>query len=441
MKLKTLPITILATIAMFASCSSETPVGGEANRLQKGEPSYASFSLRLSDSQTTKAEESTSEEESTADASEIAVINAKVYIFSGGVLEVAASPEVAANVTVPIAVSTGEKTVYILTSESLNPSVVEESTLLSEFEEMLFDASRDKIAKENDFAMIGKATTTVVKNTQVMAAANPLAVSLDRATAKLQVKFDSSKINVASSVAASFSECKFAAAQPILKMQIASGKHSPVGELQNDATSYSGLEEVPENPSESFFTPAVAAFNPSFSANAYMGECLPQHPAAGNVTFALVRMKTVPTSIYNGKTLNSDGTFYALARRIAASATWIFAAGEDGDIIYFASESDAQTYLSSANLAAGYEVYEFASGFCYYRVNILASQNEDEKIYGVERNNYYRLNVTDIKGLGAPNAPGVVPEDPDTPIDENSYLACEITIVPYTVHDQDAVLK
>ena len=86
--------TALAAMTM-SSCSSDTPVDPEAN-LIKGEKTYASFNVNL------KSTGSRANGDDNADAVEQTIGTVTLYIFSGGVLEKSATPEVTNNGTVPV---------------------------------------------------------------------------------------------------------------------------------------------------------------------------------------------------------------------------------------------------------------------------------------------------------------------------------------------------
>lgn len=444
MKIKALLGAALVGILGLTSCSSDEPVNADQNQLQKGDPSYAAFSIKMA-----KPAASRSESDDNADAVEQNITTCNIYIFSGGVLEVAATPEINSEVTVPVAVSTGEKVVYAVTSEKLNLSVTPEVTKLADFEKQLFDALAETIAEENEFVMIGRANATVVKCTEAQALANPVKISVDRAAAKLQVKFDAANVTVRPTINATFSACGFAPAQCAKQMYLTrkDGQFTPLGTKTANNATYSGYTAIPTAFDAGFFCAAPADYSAAYDDNRYMGENVAQTPTSGNTTFALIRIKATPKGkLYNNKNLPSDGTFYVVARNISASATWVFATDDAYNIIYFATEADAKGYINSAKLGSEYKAVKYDKGLCYYRLNIrnVADDEDTDDLsvkYRIVRNNYYRLNITDIKALGAPTAPGVGPTDPDTPVDQDSYLSAEIDIVPWTMHENDGTLQ
>ena len=431
-------LTSLAGLALiFSACSSDAPVGGEQNKVEKGDPTYASFTIKM------KKNTRAAGDDENADAPEQTINDLNVYIFSGGVLEKAARPEVNEYVTVPIAVTTGQKVVYAVNGD-LGIELTEETTKLADFEKALFAALEENIAVADQFTMIGKADATIVKCTEAQALANPIRVNVDRAAAKVQVIYGA-EVKVRPTLAATFGNAEFALAQQARQMYVTLGaRFTPLGAKVNGNGTYPGLVQIPATYPDNYFIAAPSEVSAASADNKYTGECVVAAPTTGNVTFSLVRLKCTPTGkLFGGKSLPADGSFWVAARNDAPTASWIFAADENYDMIYFASESDARKYITDARLGSSYKAYKYDKGLAYYRVNII---NNDEATdlsekYRTLRNNYYRINVTDIRALGAPTGPGVVPTDPDTPIEQDSWLAAEIDVRPWTLHVQDTPLQ
>lgn len=444
MKLKKLFAALLCTSLLITGCSSDDSLIKGTDNVESGEPSYAAFSIRMGSGITR------TDNDENADAEEETISSVKLFIFSNGVLEVAAEPELDENVTIPVAVRTGQKVVYAVTNNHISLTATEGTTLLSDFEKSLFSALDSDIAINGEFPMIGRANATVLKCTQQEAKESPLSMEVDRATAKLQVKFDSETLKVYPTINADFSDCEYAPAQAAKQMYLTllDGLYTPLGTSDDEIVgTYPGLVSVPATfeDDDDYFSAAVSSFSPAYSANRYMGENVAAEPTTGKVTFALIRLKATPKGkLYGDKDLPADGTFYVAARNVGGKSTWVYASDENYNIVYFADEEDAAAFIEEKNLSDDYAPYKFDKGQCYYRVNILNTSDTSLSLserYRVVRNNYYRVNVTEIKNLGAPTAPGVVPDDPDTPLEQDSFISCEINIVPWTLHDQNGVLQ
>lgn len=94
-----------------------------------------------------------------------------------------------------------------------------------------------------------------------------------------------------------------------------------------------------------------------------------------------------------------------------------------------------------------YKALVWDQGKTYYYVPIEHSigSSDTEKLYGVVRNHYYKINITGVEGLGTPIPPteeggSEEPIDPETPTDEYSYLAARINVLSWNVVAQDDVV-
>lgn len=441
MKKAILP-ALAGAMLFLGACSSEEPVKPEAS-LQKGEPTYTAFSIKMNTPAARAAED-----DDNADAVEQSISDINIYIFSGGVLEVMSKPEINDYVTVPVAVSTGEKVIYAVATDLLDGdnaiAFTEESTLLTTFESTLFNALEEKTAQSEAFTMIGRTKATITKCTEAQALQNPVKIDVDRAAAKLQVKYGEG-VTVRETLKATFGSACFTPAQQARQMYVTLGSnYTPLGTAIRNNGTYPGLLSVAAAYADEDMKAAVEAYDAAFEANAYTGECVVAAPTTGNTTFALVRVKCTPTGkLYGNKTLPADGTFWVAARNYAETATWIFASDAEYNMIYFANETDAKKYITDNKLGSDYKAYKYDKGQAYYRVNLMNDpESEDLSLkYRVVRNNYYRVNITAIKALGAPTGTGVVPTDPDTPIEQDSWMAAEITVKPWTAHEQNTELQ
>lgn len=453
MQKKVIFSALLDLALTMGSCSSDQPLGAEQNRLEKGDPTYTAFSIRMNKSTSRAALD-----DDNADPVEQTISDINIYVFSGGVLEVQATPEINEYVTVPVAVSTGEKIIYAVSTDLLNGenalTFTEETTLLKDFEATLFNSLAEKIAESDAFTMIGSTRAVITKCTEAEAQANPIKIEVDRAATKVQVKYGNN-VEVRPTINATFAEASFALAQQARQMYVKRGNlYTPTGTKVKDNGTYPGFVGIPNDyaTATNYFIDAVDAYDPAYDKNKYAAECVVESPVTGNVTFALVRLRCTPTGkLYGNKNLPSDKSFWVAARNDAKTATWIFASDEEYKLVYFASENDAKSFITDNKLGSDYKAYKYDKGYAYYRVNIIHNVNVSEdgeavetpltEKYRMERNNYYRANITAIKALGAPTGPGVVPTDPDTPIEQDSWLAAEIDTKPWTMHERDYELQ
>lgn len=452
----------LAGLALVGvvSCSSETPQDVEQNVLQLGDPTFANLSVYI------KTAETRADADDTTDPVEQVVSEINFFIFSNGVLEKhhkqMISSDIPENVAVPV--STGTKTIYAVTTGILdnNDAVKEKLTTSAKFEEILMSAlCNDRstgvnIATSRKFVMIGKETKVyITKCTEEEAAKeNPVKIGIDRAAAKVQVIYpdnsnstgvENTAVVIEPNLNARFINPYFDVAQSIKQMRLitdaSKSAWSPIGTKDGTGT-YSGFNEV--NSSSLSFIAAPRVSNPGFESNKYTGECVTENPVTGNSSFAVVKIKCEPKSIYNNASL-TDGTFYVLAYNYKTSGTWSFVSGEDKKMLYFATNSEAEAYKNTNGIALeNYSVYQYINGITYYRIDLVHDMDLNDggtELHRILRNNYYRARVKSIEALGSPTVEGLVPEDPDTPIQKDSYLSAEITVNPWTAHDWDVNLE
>ena len=443
MKIKSMLAAATAAMIM-ASCSSDETIDQNNNKVQKGEDTYASFALKFKSGTRADILNGTDDESS--------VTSMNVYVFSNGVLEATASPAVSSNQTVPVKVTTGEKIIYAVTGSmpnltNLSGSKIEmaqNATLLADFEKALYASLPADIAVAKHFTMIGNTRSILVKQSEEEAKANPIAITLDRAAAKAQVHFNNP--NILPTLNADFGSAKFAVAQIARQMYVTlDSRFTPLGTSAANGSTYPGL--TPVNDLTYVDAYSTADYDGTAAVNApcaYMAECAVAEPTTGNTTISIIQTKVTPKSTVGGA-LDSDGTFYVLARNDEKTATWVFASDESYNLLYFNSEAAANSYKSENDLSAEYLPYKYDKGLCYYRVHFIdenyADSSDLSKKYRVLRNYFYRVNVTDIRALGAPTAPGTVPTDPDTPIEQDNWLACTITVSPWTVNSQSTILR
>lgn len=111
-------------------------------------------------------------------------------------------------------------------------------------------------------------------------------------------------------------------------------------------------------------------------------------------------------------------------------------------------ENDKYANVDAVNdILNTYKALVWDEGKTYYYVPIEHSigSSNTEKLYGVVRNHYYKINITGVKGLGTPIPPteeggSEEPIDPETPTDEYSYLAARINVLSWNVVAQDDVV-
>lgn len=473
MKKGTLVAAAALAIAGLASCTNENNPENQGVNPAKGEETYASFNISVNGKGTRATDPGLVEEQ--------AISHVEVYVFAGGILEAHQLTEVTnGNRTIPVKISTGEKVVYVIAAPEaedqqlalkkvgVNWTVTDNETKLVDFEKDVFDALKSDIAQSEHFVMIGRSEYAIVKCTYAECengTKNKVGVTVDRASAKVLVRYDAESVNIHPSLNADVENAVFAVCQPAKQMVLTEysflqnrngGVFTPGGETKANGGNadtkgtLSGYVSMPDTFDEGFFKNAVSNWTAAASIDdfEYCAESRNAQPVTGNTTFALIRVDLTPNAVYsraakNAQTGKVDLTkanyskgsdFYTVCKQDAKTGTLVHASDLDYKILYFTSDAAAKQYITAKGLTNEWKSYKFDKGQVYYRVNIKTTESEDiSEKYRVERNNYYQIDVTEIKALGAKNGDDVIPTDPDTPVDPEAWISTEITVKDWTV--------
>lgn len=445
MKTKSIIAGMLSTMLLAVGCNKED--GGNLVTPEAGVKTYASFSVSLLNQSTRAASN-----DSNAVTEETKISDLYIYIFNGGVLET--KGQITLNTdnkgTTALATTTGTKTIYAVPNYNAKGDI---GSLQSDFEKQLIAAT--DIAEENGFFMAGKTEATLTEKTQEQAIedANLIKISVARGAAKVQMQFGTN-VPVKPVVNASVAEAKFSLAQQNSQMYLAkltAGEFSPKGKTaeqkddDQDGT-YDHLTKLPQADAIKW-TAGLTAYDNAFANSQYLAENVNQTPTTGNTSYVLVSLQVTPQAKADGTgnviatPLTPGTTFYVLAKKEVSSGKITFASKDD-KILYFEQETDATTYKNAQQVdLATYEVLAYTNGISYYRLNIRdIRENDLTKKYAVNRNHYYKVNITEISNLGFNTAAGTIPTDPTTPLETQTFISADITIEAWTVVDMNEPL-
>lgn len=444
MKTKSIIAGMLSTMLLAVGCNKED--GGNRVTPEAGVKTYASFSVSLLN-QSTRA----TSNDSNAVTEETKIHDLYIYIFNGGVLET--TGKITLNTenkgTTALATTTGTKTIYAVPNYDATGAI---GSLQSDFEKQLIAAT--DIAEENGFFMAGKTEATLTEQDEDAAIANPIAIIVARGAAKVQMQFGTN-VPVKSVVNAKVANAKFTLAQQNTQMYLAkliAGEFSPKGETAeqtdtNQDGTYDHLMKLPSTDDELKWINAGQTYQNTYATSKYLAENVNKTPTTGNTSYVLVSLQVTPqaTADASGNVtatpLTPNTTFYVLAKKDATSGKIIFATKDD-KILYFSHASDATAYKTAqgVNLAA-YNVETYTNGISYYRLNIRDIRETTlTKKYAVNRNHYYKVNITEISNLGFNTAAGTIPTDPTTPLETQTHISADITIEAWTVVDMNEPL-
>lgn len=443
MKTKSIIAGMLSTMLLAVGCNKED--GGNRVTPEAGVKTYASFSVSLLN-QSTRA----TSNDPNAVTEETKIHDLYIYIFNGGVLETKGQINLNANNkgTSALATTTGAKTIYAVPNYNATGAI---GSLQSDFEKQLIAAT--DIAEENGFFMAGKAEATLTEQEENAAIANPIAITVARGAAKVQMQFGTN-VPVKSVVNAKVANAKFTLAQQNTQMYLAkliAGEFSPTGETaeQTDADqdgTYDHLMKLPSTDDGLKWINAGQTYQNTYATSKYLAENVNENPTTGNTSYVLVGLQVTPqtkaddTGAVIATPLTPGTTFYVLAKKDATSGKITFATKDD-KILYFEQNADATTYKGTQVNLNDYEVLKYTNGISYYRLNIrdIRKTALTEK-YAVNRNHYYKVNITEISNLGFNTATGTIPTDPTTPLETQTYISADITIETWTVVDMNEPL-
>ena len=131
--------------------------------------------------------------------------------------------------------------------------------------------------------------------------------------------------------------------------------------------------------------------------------------------------------------------------------------GEDGTKTYTSTESsddEINAFLNGGTIGEGETAKEFdgldyiidaeafAGGKCYYQIPIEhLSSTAETPLYGVVRNHWYKLNISEVKRIGSAvyNPEVLIPQIPEQ--ETSYYLAAELHVLSWHVVNQGVVLE
>lgn len=415
----------LVSMAVFAiaGCNKET-----GDTPESGVKTFASFSITVSNPATRADVNAVGEE--------TGINNVGIYIFSSEALETAGSIDLTNQNKgkTTVATTTGPKHIYAVPNP---PTTINSTVGLSqaEFEKQLLAALSTEIAASNRFLMVGSTDATLVRHSQEEATQedNLIPISVTRAAAKVQLQYKTDT-PVADNVDASVADVQYDLGQPNKQMYLVRNgfEVTPTGtkaEQRDDDGDGTYDHLVKFQATSLSFIPAVTAFDNTFAKSRYLAENVNDNPVTGNTSFVVIKLKVTPKT----SSVASDGSFWVVAKSNENKGTVEYASAE-GKIKYFDTQDAAQAYLT-ANTGAlsGYAVQKFEQGVAWYRLNLRdANKTVATQKYAVLRNYYYKVNVTNIYGLGFNTPEAIIPKDPDTPLETSTFVSAEITIEDWT---------
>lgn len=437
----------LASFAI-ASCSKET---NESAPAAQGKDTYAGVSISFPKTMTRAADaNAASTDEGRVHSLGVYVIDDATSVMHSGFYSVGQFTVTGGKYTLNAALktTTGTKSIYVV----LNPTtalqpLLSNSTVFgtnpingvaSDFE----FATGNSTDRALTMSSVAAAKSTLAVVTEAEALAAPVAINVQRNTAKVAVKS-----GVTTATGGAVANMQFALVVQAKKSYLIQQGGNTFATVQTPGRAVA-ITATPADYSDFFTTlaaPATADYknvNPTATANNllagfYATENVNTTNMAGNTTAAILRAQFTPTNgtvvtDYNTATgvktmgnLTAGQSFWV---RIADNSYWSKAA-YDKAIVAGGTHSILATDFSR----------EYANGIGYYRLWV----QDAAGTRGVIRNNYYVLSVTKVNGPGAPTVPGVNPADPDQPedptkpVEDDTFVSVDVTVLAWDVQSSD----
>lgn len=430
---------VMMTLA-FNSCSNETGAGGVPT--VNGADTYMAVAVSFPKTIELRAPDpAASVEESKVTQIGVYVVDDLTGFMHQGLFSVADFTLVGGNVyklTTALKTTTGNKTVYAV----LNPTTDLQDAISAQKGGIFGDTPINGVADpdfitSNGFVMAsdsGVPTTLATVQTAAEALGAPLPMQVQRNTAKIAVKKKAATLEV---VGGSVANLEYAlvveAKQSYLVQQGGDTYETVVTPGQNIMTLTPNNEYFTKLATPTSWT-AVNEYSVANNLlNSYYAlENVNAKKMVGNTTAAIIKLQFTPTAntVITGYTAGGTRT-----KGTIAAGTSFYVKKSDNT---FWSETAYQSAIGTDYTAAHFSK-KYENGIGYYRIWVQDAEN----VRGVLRNNFYVLNINKITGPGLPYVPGVDPdddtnpEDPNFPVDEDTYISVEITVLPWNVETSD----
>lgn len=468
LRLASLSLAAAVLLPSVTSCKSDD---SPFNWTITSENNNATIQLRLNIEETRAGEMSTAAEREIKKVT-VLVFDEKEELELNKSLNVTAGTN-----TVNLEVSSGLKTIYVVSSRSnVNPG---SGMSLTDYENKIFISTLANLKTEDGFVMVGKSNEQQVMlsaTEEDLPSSNIFDIKLVRLVAKAQVK--SANID-GSSFGISFGAATFKACQLNERMRVIHNG-SDVFTSYVDGNNNGTYDNYSLRESADYLN-SVADF--TADGCEYMSENIVAKPLSGNTTFLSIRYATTPVKYYSFNSATSkvetlsetpapSTTYYAVGIQDKTNGIVDYALDNSSKhIITFKTQEDAEAYMNSLNNgdasaftvsqtdapmkapsvseeaanAVQFEVIKFNGGYAYYRVNIAhqeTSGDSDVSTIKVMRNKFYKVNINSVKSLGFSSEALLRPANPAAELDAegHSWISASISIAEWDEINQNVDL-
>lgn len=385
-------------------------------------------------------------------AADDAISKVDLYVFdTDGKLEnVVADISYKQNLIIDLGVTTGKKTVYAITANTIFPKDKSNTELngmtLDNFKTKSFESLVENLNNEDGLVMagVGEIESLSESNSPLnIPSTNSLSITLERLLAKVEVTGTISSVNDYGF--AKIDDSSFKVCQINKKMQLVPAAVS-TADLE-DKNEKNGIYDNYEQHGSDYVQISSSATQPQ-----YMSENLVENPTSGNTTFLSVKVRFTPSEVlyrygtgfgrasYSAtgsgtSVVNTGQTFFAIGiyNDKDVLIDFVKKTNNDKEILCFRTEQACEDFLNygsgigdpkPAALPDGYSYkpIEYTNGYAYYRVNI-SDVIDDVKYYRVLRNAYYKLRIGKVTSLGYTSEANLFPNNPDSNLEKEETLS------------------
>lgn len=414
-------VMIAATLlAGFVSCSNDDDaIGNGGNPIPSGKAT--TFTLSIAQPRTYAADPN-------ATVNETKINSVDVFIFNdANVLEkrerldgtdFTQSPDNEYTADRTIATTVGAKKIYVGVNLSDNLARKVASEGLSAIYKV--SSANDLMNPTNGFAMFSKVASnaTFVEATDPTAStANKVSATVARLLAKVSVQEGAAmKYNV---LGGTVSDLQFSVSNITKQyyMLPSLSTFSPINTLA-DFYNENAYKAVNANGI------AIASANVSYALENASAQNL-----EGYSTYASIRAKFLPTTVVKLSTAG-DGASGLVSETTPATPQTFYVVPNAGVKYYFIDETDATAYDAEVNGGVpSARVETYTDGYCYYKAYLNPAVD-----YNIYRNNFYKVNITAVNGLGQS---GDDIDNPEHEISKPTNITVDIVVEPWVENTQD----
>lgn len=349
--------------------------------------------------------------------------------------------------------TTGEKTIYVVLNptDKLNATIVAAGKnsfngVVPIVGETFVNKSGNTIESLTMSSVAGGTKQTVTAQDKATAIANPFAVTVERNTAKVTLRFGASHTVIGGTVSDVQYGIDIAPKQSYLIQNLKAVAAASIENVNTPANKVA----IPD-PSlatadyvaymQKFFTDSkqiptdmtdVQAHNTA--AGSLVGFYCPENVNVknyqDNTTAVIIKATYTPTT---GTAITGYDTATGVTTLgdIAMGSSF-YKYKTDGTLWSEAAYNAATTAGATYSKTAADFTTIYTNGVCYYRIWVMGENTTGPGAVGVLRNNFYVMNITKINGVGTPGHPGA-DSKPGDQIETQCLISVNVAMQPWTM--------